>query len=83
IELNGQGGLYGLVHAHLECCIDNTDYYEYSGGGTGDRNRLEGQQWGLMNAPLVVDGCLKPEDAPGWGAVWDEDKFQSMVVEKH
>lgn len=81
IELNGQGGLYGLVHAHVECCIDNTDYYEYSGGGVGDRNRLEGQQWGLMNAPLIENGCLAPEETPGWGAVWDEDKFQSLVVE--
>ena len=83
IELNGQGGLYGLVHAHVECCIDNTDYYEYSGSGAGDRNLLEGQQWGLMNAPLIVDGLIRPEDTPGWGAVWDEDKFQALVVEIH
>ncbi|TFG71645.1 MAG: hypothetical protein E4H27_04180 [Anaerolineales bacterium] len=81
IELNGQGGLFGLVHAHLECCIDNNDYYEYFGSGTGESNRLAGQEWGLMNAPLVENGCLAPEDTPGWGAVWDEDKFQSMVVQ--
>jgi L-alanine-DL-glutamate epimerase-like enolase superfamily enzyme len=31
VELNGQGGLFGLVHAHLGCCIDNTDFYEYFG----------------------------------------------------
>jgi hypothetical protein len=23
VELNGQGGNFGLVHAHLGCCIDN------------------------------------------------------------
>ena len=31
IELNGMGGLFGLVHATLGCCIDNTTFYEFSG----------------------------------------------------
>ena len=28
IEMNAEGGLFGLVHAHLGCCIDNTQFYE-------------------------------------------------------
>ncbi|MDA0711245.1 MAG: hypothetical protein O3B73_13665, partial [bacterium] len=32
IELNGPGGLFGLVHAHLSCAISNTTYYEYFPG---------------------------------------------------
>ena len=82
VELNGQGGLFGLVHAHLGCCIDNTDYYEYF-FMSGDGNRRQGQEWGLLNAPLIEDGHLAPPDGPGWGAEWDEDRFQSLIVATH
>jgi L-alanine-DL-glutamate epimerase-like enolase superfamily enzyme len=82
VEMNGQGGLMGIVHAHLGCCIDNTDYYEHP-AITSDRNRLQGESWGLLNAPLIEDGHLVPPDGPGWGAEWDEDKFQALVVEVH
>ena len=34
----------------------------------------------LMHAPVVEDGHLAPTDLPGWGAEWDEDRFQSLVV---
>ena len=81
IELNGQGGLFGHIHAHLGCCIDNTDYYEYFNAG-GDGLRKAGQQWGLLNAPLIEDGHIAPSDLPGWGAEWDEDRFASMVVQE-
>jgi L-alanine-DL-glutamate epimerase-like enolase superfamily enzyme len=81
IELNGQGGLFGLLHAHLGCSIDNTDYYEYSSSGDGgDGLRKAGEAWGLLNAPLVEDGCLAPPDGDGWGALWDEKRFRSLVV---
>jgi L-alanine-DL-glutamate epimerase-like enolase superfamily enzyme len=82
IELNGQGGLFGLLHAHLGCCIDNTDYYE-NFFMTGDGNRLQGEQWGLLNAPVIADGHLAPPDSPGWGAEWDEERFRSLVVAEH
>jgi L-alanine-DL-glutamate epimerase-like enolase superfamily enzyme len=82
VELNGQGGLCGLVHAHVGCCIDNTDYYEYF-FSSADGNRRQGEGWGLLNAPLIEDGRLVPPDGPGWGAVWDEERFQSLVVEVH
>ena len=81
IELNGQGGLFGLLHAHLGCCIDNTDFYEYSSGGqSGDGLRTAGEVWGMVNAPLIEGGHLAPPDGPGWGAEWDEARFQSLVV---
>ena len=81
IELNGQGGLFGLLHAHLGCCIENTDFYEYSSGGDGgDGLRKAGEVWGMVNAPLVEDGHLAPPDGPGWGAEWDEARFRSLIV---
>ncbi len=79
IELNHQGGLGGLVHAHLGCCIDNTDFYE-SFSMTPNGARIDAEQWGLLNAPLIVDGCIAPPDGPGWGAEWDEARFQARVV---
>jgi L-alanine-DL-glutamate epimerase-like enolase superfamily enzyme len=81
IELNGHGGLFGLVHAHLGCCIDNTDYYESTGRfARRDGHRSMGEHWGLLNAPLIEDGHLAPPDGPGWGAEWDKERFQSMLV---
>jgi|SRR5579859_5404678 len=82
IEMNAQGGLAGLVHAHLGCCIDNTDYYEHF-SVRGDSNRIEGELWGLLNGPLIVDGHIAPPDGPGWGAVWDEARFKSRVVAEY
>jgi L-alanine-DL-glutamate epimerase-like enolase superfamily enzyme len=79
VELNGEGGLFGLLHAHLGCCIDNTDYYEYN-RGSADGLRSTGEMWGMVNAPLIVDGAISPPDGPGWGAEWDEDRFRSLVV---
>jgi L-alanine-DL-glutamate epimerase-like enolase superfamily enzyme len=82
VEMNAQGGLAGLVHAHLGCCIDNTDYYEHF-STSGDSNRVEGELWGLLNGPLIVDGHIAPPDGPGWGAVWDEARFKSRVVAEY
>jgi len=82
VELNGQGGLFGLVHAHLGCCIDNTDYYEHS-SLSAESNRKQGEQWGMLNGPIIEGGHLVPPDAPGWGALWDEKQFQSLVVARY
>ncbi len=81
IELNGQGGLFGHIHAHLGCCLENTDYYKHFNAG-GDGLRKAGQKWGLLNAPLIEDGHIAPSDKPGWGVEWDEDQFASMVVQE-
>lgn len=77
IELNGPGGLYGLVHAHLGCCIANNDFYEYSVGGAWHRL---GPLVGMMNPPKIVEGCLVPPEGPGWGAEWDLELFQKRTV---
>ena len=84
VELNGVGGNFGLLHAHLGCCIDNTDFYEHSGRfQPGGGHRRAGAVWGLTNAPLIEDGHLAPPDGPGWGAVWDEDVFTARTVAAH
>ena len=83
VELNGHGGLWGLVHAHLGCCIDNTEYYEHSGRYVRESLRQQAEKWGMLSAPLIEDGHITPPDGSGWGAVWDEDRFQSLVVSKH
>ncbi len=82
VELNGPGGLFGLVHAHLGCCIDNTDYYEHSSADPR-RNHTEGEEWGMINGPLIEDGHIAPPDGPGWGAVWDEERLRSLIVATH
>ncbi len=77
IELNGTGGLYGLVHAHLGCAIQNNDYYEMVVGGGAHKLGLE---VGMTNPPQVVDGRLIPPDGPGWGAEWDLEYLQKRTV---
>lgn len=78
VELNGPGGLFGLVHAHLLCCISNTSYYEYFPGGWLDE---VGREVGMLNPPVPAGGFLAPPDLPGWGARWDEDLFRKKTVE--
>jgi len=77
VELNGPGGLYGLVHAHLVCAIRNTSYYEFFPGGSRDE---AGAEIGLLNPPLPHKGYIAPPDAPGWGAKWDWAYFRKVRV---
>ena len=77
IELNGPGGLFGLVHAHLACAIQNTTYYEYFPGGTRDEI---GNEVGLTNPPIQTNGKVTPPDGPGWGAEWDTGYFESKRI---
>ena len=81
IELNYVAGLYGLIHATLGCCIQNTTYFE-SFNPSSSHLRERGEEWGLMNGCLVEDGCIVPGEGVGWGAVWDEGRFASLVVEE-
>ena len=84
IELNGPGGLFGLVHTHLGCCIDNTDGYEcLMEMKRREDHRRAGQEWGMLTAPLLEDGHLTPPDGPGWGAEWDEDRVEALTVEEY
>ena len=77
VELNGPGGLFGLIHTHLVCAIPNTSYYEYFPGGTRDEL---GREIGLLNPPLPAQGMMTPPNRPGWGAVWDWDYFRGVRV---
>ena len=73
IEMNAAGGLFGLFHAHLGCCIDNTTFYE---AGPDDLPpNSNGSVWGMANTPPIVDGHIAPPDGPGWGAEWDWDRL--------
>ena len=73
VEANGPGGLFGLVHAHLVCTVDNTTYYEYFPDGSRDE---AGTQIGLLNPPVPADGVIAPPTGPGWGAEWDRAWFE-------
>ena len=79
IELNGYGGLYGLVHAHLLASISNTSYYETFGEFRGHSER-SATEIGMLNPLEVVDGHVAPPSGPGWGAEWDWNYFQKRVV---
>ena len=48
-----------------------------------DALRRQGEEWGLLNAPLIEDGHLSPPEGPGWGGEWDERRFNSLVVEEY
>ncbi len=72
IELNGPGGLFGIVHSHLVCALSNTNYYEYFPGGSRDEI---GREIGLLNPPLPIAGYIVPPEAPGWGSEWDWPYF--------
>ena len=78
IEMNAEGGLFGLLHAHLGCCIDNTGFYEAGAAALDAKN---GEPWGMTNTPPIVDGHIVPPDGPGWGAEWDWERFAAMTVE--
>ena len=73
IELNGTGGLGGLVHAHLLVSVSNTTYYEYFGG----EHERGCREYGMTNPVLPHKGRIAPPDGPGWGAEWDMDYFES------
>ena len=84
IELNGKGGLYGIVHAVLGQCIANTRYYELSHGdfsvAPDERFRAMGREVGLTNGIRVHEGLMIPPEGPGWGAEWDIDWVETKGV---
>lgn len=75
VELNGPGGLFGLVHSHMMCAIGNTTYYEYFPCGSRDE---AGKEIGLLNPPVPVNGRIAPPEGPGWGADWDRSYFEKI-----
>ena len=79
IEMNAEGGLFGQIHAHLGCCIDNTSFYEAGLNDFTDK----GNPWGMLNTPIIEDGHIIPSSEPGWGVQWDWHRFDHMTVEVH
>ncbi len=77
VEMNGPGGLFGLVHAHLMCAVSNTSYYEYFPNGSRD---VLGKEIGLLNPSVPEGGYVIPPDTPGWGAEWDWSYFEKKRV---
>ena len=77
VELNGPGGLFGLVHAHMVCAIPNTSRYEYFPDGSRDEL---GREIGLLNPSVPVAGVVKPPAGPGWGAEWDWQRFRAKTA---
>jgi L-alanine-DL-glutamate epimerase-like enolase superfamily enzyme len=84
IELNSQGGLGGHVHTQLQCAISNTQFYEYPVGGqqmkAGLSHGAAGRELGIVNAPEIEGGRLKPSMEPGWGAVIDWEYVDKRTV---
>ena len=79
VELNHEGGLFGQIHAHLGCCLDNTSFFEAGLNDFTDK----GAAWGMLNTPVIEDGHIAPSTEPGWGVQWDRDRFDHMTVEVH
>ncbi len=77
VELNGPGGLFGLVNTQLCCGLAATTYYEFFPGGTRD---LLGKEIGLTNPAMPSAGIVRPPSGPGWGAEWDRPYFEKVRV---
>ena len=74
IEPNSYGPLFGLIHAHLACAVNNIDWFETSPPSNGPEI-AEGI--GLLNPIIPRDGWVTYPDGHGWGAEWDWDIFES------
>ena len=74
IELNGPGGLFGLIHVHLCCGLGPTTWYEAFPGGMRD---ALGKEIGLTNPPQPAP-AMPPPSGFGWGAEWDRPYFEKV-----
>ena len=77
IEPNSYGPLFGLIHAHLACSIDNIHWFETSPPSNGPEIAKE---IGLMNPIIPKEGWVTFPEGHGWGAQWDWDIFESNRV---
>lgn len=80
VELNGVGGLWGIVHAHLLCAIQNTTRYEFFPGGFSDAS---GREIGLENPVIPEKGRIRAPEGPGWGAIWDDRQLRRRTVAEY
>ena len=77
VEPNAYGPLFGLVHAHVACGIENIDWFETAPPPNG---AAMGEEIGLLNPVRPGDGQVTYPSEPGWGAVWDSKRFESKRV---
>ncbi len=77
VEPNAYGPLFGLVHAHIACGIQNIDWFETAPPANG---AAMGEAIGLMNPVVPVNGTVTYPATPGWGAEWDWKQFERKRV---
>ena len=77
VEPNAYGPLFGLVHAHVVCGIQNVDWFEIAPPPNG---AAMGEAIGLMNPVVPVNGAVTYPAAPGWGTEWDWKQFEKKRV---
>ena len=77
VEPNAYGPLFGLVHAHVTCGIENIDWFETAPPVNG---ATMGKEIGLLNPVVPVNGSVTYPESPGWGAEWDWKQFEKKRV---
>jgi L-alanine-DL-glutamate epimerase-like enolase superfamily enzyme len=77
VEPNTYGPLFGLIHAHLACGIENIDWFE---GKPPEGGAEMGEAIGLLNPVRPENGHVTYPDTPGWGAEWDWKYFEKKRV---
>ncbi len=77
VEPNSYGPLFGLVHAHINCGIENIAWFENAPPANGADM---GEEIGLLNPIRPVKGWVTYPDSPGWGAEWDWKQFEKKRV---
>ena len=73
VEPNSLGPLFGIIHAHLACAIENVEWFETSppSDGTAIAKKI-----GLLNPVIPENGWVTYPDGVGWGTQWDWDMFE-------
>lgn len=77
VEPNTYGPLFGLIHAHVACGIENIDFFE---GKPPESGAEMGEAIGLLNPVRPENGHVTYPDTPGWGAEWDWKQFEKKRV---
>ena len=77
VEPNAYGPLFGIVHAHIDCGIENIGWFENAPPING---AAMGEEIGLLNPIRPIRGWVTPPDGPGWGSQWDWKRFKSKRI---
>lgn len=77
VEPNAYGPLFGLVHAHINCGVDNIAWFENAPPPNGAEI---GEEIGLINPIRPDKGWVTYPEGSGWGAEWDWKQFNKNRV---